>query len=319
MLAALLPALLPAMRGACVRTIWGSHVSSRPADLRLAIDLFDHPKWLRLGSRLGCNAQIALLRLWAWAAKHRPSGVLTGIARDELGTLVGYHTSSDGNLFADLGEVLQDLGWIDVATAPSGKVGLVSLHDWDEHQPWVAGAKARSEAARERAEARWSNRPDARRNASRNASRNAQRNASRNARRNAPLPTPPVGGDAPLGAPSGGPPTVPAPRETSPEPDSEQLQEELGEWSQATVGVITDELVESIAAGHATSAMGPRPRYATVLSTLASLGAPPRAVRQAIAALRGRMPADPGDAFTTLREALRGALPVQRLSPPTGR
>jgi hypothetical protein len=109
-------------------------------DFRLATDFFDHPKTIRLRRTHGEGAVLSLIRLWAWVARHRPTGDLGDLEREDLNEIAGW--SNDGHF----SQVLVLCGFMDDES---------TLHDWQEHQPWVIRAPARTEKAKAAARARW--------------------------------------------------------------------------------------------------------------------------------------------------------------------
>jgi len=121
-------------------------------DIRLAIDMDHNPKVLRLEKELGPGATWALVRLWLYTARHRPDGVLTGIGLNEIEPLVGWKRRR-GRLIA----ALERLRFIEVND--TGTSREVTIHEWGVHQPWVSGAKRRSEVARENVSKRWAKKP----------------------------------------------------------------------------------------------------------------------------------------------------------------
>lgn len=106
-------------------------------DIRVAVDFFGHPKTVKLERRLGLEALKSLLVLWTWAAKHRTSGNLAGMTAEDIEIAADW-----GGVEGTFTAVLDDLAWLD------GKPGEYSLHEWKEHNPWVAEAEKRSNAAR---------------------------------------------------------------------------------------------------------------------------------------------------------------------------
>jgi len=143
-------------------------------DIRLQIDFFSHTKTIRLRRKYG--AVLALIRLWCWAARHRPSGDLGGLEDRELERIA---EARPGTVAA-----LVEVGFL------AGIQGKRLIHDWADWQPWVVGAPARTAAARAAAAARWANRADADRNADRNAE--SMRNAcGPQCAVDAPTPNPP--------------------------------------------------------------------------------------------------------------------------------
>lgn len=113
-------------------------------DFRVAVDFFTHHKARKLKKRLGAAAVLSLLQLWAYAAKLRTDGNLSGMSVEDI-ELAAEWDGAEGAFSA----ALLDVGFLD-----QSEDGY-SLHDWAENNPWVAEEKARSEQARKNAEARW--------------------------------------------------------------------------------------------------------------------------------------------------------------------
>ncbi|MBQ7315547.1 MAG: hypothetical protein IJW90_00400 [Clostridia bacterium] len=107
-------------------------------DIRIDTKFFQHPKTLKLQRRLGFEGVIALLRLWCWAAENRPLGQLTGIDEEDIELITNW-AGADRKLVP----VLLELHWLD-----QGEEGVLLLHEWVEHNSWVAGAPARGDKAR---------------------------------------------------------------------------------------------------------------------------------------------------------------------------
>jgi hypothetical protein len=111
--------------------------SSSNTDFRISTGLFRHPKWLKLSRRLGAEGQVALIALWAFAATDRPDGILSGMDADDIAITAGWSGPSD--VFVD---GLVELRWLD----RSGD-GTLTVHDWEENNPWAASAEVRSDQA----------------------------------------------------------------------------------------------------------------------------------------------------------------------------
>lgn len=106
-------------------------------DFRVAVDFFAHHKARKLKKRLGADGLMALLQLWAYAAKLRADGDLSGMAVEDIELASGWD-GTEGALVAALVEV----GFLD----QNGEA--YALHDWIENNSWAAGADARSDASR---------------------------------------------------------------------------------------------------------------------------------------------------------------------------
>lgn len=105
-------------------------------DFRIAVGCTSNPKVIKLMRRCGDRAFFCLVSLWGWAAQYRPEGDLTGMDDESIEIAAGW-TDEEGEFVAHLSSI----GFLD------GGPGCYRLHDWEEHNPWVAGAPARSEAA----------------------------------------------------------------------------------------------------------------------------------------------------------------------------
>lgn len=114
------------------------------SDLRISLTLPDHPKVVKLIRLCGEMAFRCLIRLWTRAASDKPDGVLSGWDLDDIEIAAGW-TGEPGQ-FA---QALLQLRFLDEMS------GVYCLHDWAEHNPWVAGAGSRSDQARLKALTRW--------------------------------------------------------------------------------------------------------------------------------------------------------------------
>lgn len=115
------------------------------SDFRVSVDFFTHHKARKLRKRLGAPALVSLLQLWAYAAKVRTDGNLSGMSAEDM-ELAAEWDGKDG----EFTQALLEIGFLDQMEG-----GLV-LHDWAENNPWVAEEKARRERAQKGAQARWS-------------------------------------------------------------------------------------------------------------------------------------------------------------------
>ena len=117
-------------------------------DIRLSVGFPDHPKTIKLERRLGFQGIRSLLSLWTWAAQNRPDGNLGG-ANDHATTVQRPLDEEDIEIVAKWpGEpglfvaTLVMLGWLDQTTHG------YCLHEWQQHNPWVAAATDRGDKAR---------------------------------------------------------------------------------------------------------------------------------------------------------------------------
>lgn len=121
----------------CPTPFTGQAVDRRMIDARISIGLPQHPKTKKLIKRLGDGAAWRLICLFLWAASNKPDGNLDGMTAEDIELAVDW-PGEDGAFVAAMIEV----GFID------GVEGRYTIHDWREHNPWAAGADARSEKAR---------------------------------------------------------------------------------------------------------------------------------------------------------------------------
>lgn len=106
-------------------------------DARLSVLLPSHPKTKKLIRRLGKAGAWDLVRLFLWVASNRSDGDLSGLSDEDLELSIDFD-GEEGSFISALVEV----GFID------GDAGARKVHDWQEHNPWAAGADARSEKSR---------------------------------------------------------------------------------------------------------------------------------------------------------------------------
>ena len=114
-------------------------------DIRLSLEFFDHPKIGKLEKRLGLEGVLCLLKLWAWAAKNRPSGKLEGLDIEDV-EFVARWKGDEGEFVA----ALLAMRLLDEVS------GGFAIHDWEDHQAYASKSDERSSKARKAAEARWS-------------------------------------------------------------------------------------------------------------------------------------------------------------------
>lgn len=121
-------------------------------DIRLKLDIFEHPKVKKLSRRLGAEAVLSLLRLWLWAAANRPDGVLAAMDAEDV-ELAADWNGAEGALTA----ALTELRLLDVREegVRAGAAPTYVIHDWRAHQAWASAAEDRSKAARRAAQMRW--------------------------------------------------------------------------------------------------------------------------------------------------------------------
>ena len=108
-----------------------------PNDARISTGLPHHPKTKKLTRRLGEASGWYLLRLILWAATNRSNGDFSGLSDEDLEIATDW--PGEANAFI---ATLSDVGFLDGAEYSR------KFHDWEQHNPWVAGAGKRSEKAR---------------------------------------------------------------------------------------------------------------------------------------------------------------------------
>lgn len=106
-------------------------------DVRIAVGLPAHPKTKKLRRRLGAEGVLALVWLLLWAGQNRPDGDLAGMSDEDIELAVDW-SGDEGTLV----QALQEARFLD------GEPGARRIHDWTDHNPWAAGAEARSEKSR---------------------------------------------------------------------------------------------------------------------------------------------------------------------------
>lgn len=106
-------------------------------DVRVNVSIVGHPKTKKLKRKLGDSGPWGLICLFLWAAANRSDGKLTGMTAEDVELAVDW-AGDDGAFVATLVAV----GFLD------GEDGSYAIHDWAEHNPWSAGAGARSEKAK---------------------------------------------------------------------------------------------------------------------------------------------------------------------------
>lgn len=115
-----------------------------PDDFRIPVGYLDHPKTQKLIRRCGPAGCISHLTLIEFCTKteSRTQGNLGGMDDDDIEVAANWR-GDRGVLIAALAPTDDGgVGYLD------GGAGYYQMHQWAVHQPWVAGAKGRSEAAR---------------------------------------------------------------------------------------------------------------------------------------------------------------------------
>jgi hypothetical protein len=121
------------------------------SDFRVKSGYFSNLKIMKLEHRFGSDAVLGHLRLIEYCAVNKPDGIFEGMDADDI-EMIAHWQGESGEFFA----MLLSLSLID-EIAP----GLYAMHDWEEHNPYVAGSKSRSEIAHNAAIARWNKKHEA--------------------------------------------------------------------------------------------------------------------------------------------------------------
>ena len=121
-------------------------------DIRLDVTFFEHPKTLTLIQRCGEVSPLNLMRLWIWAALHRPDGDLSLLTDATIETIAGWK-GEPGKFIEGLlgGPENRRRNFID------GEPEKRRLHNWKMRQGWAANAEKRSRSAKQAADEKWRN------------------------------------------------------------------------------------------------------------------------------------------------------------------
>ena len=92
---------------------------------------------MRVTRKLGGDGVVALIKLFCYAGKFRSGGILKGMGAEDIADAVGWRGEAEEFVGS-----LCDIGFLELC-----EEGIYSIHDWEEHNPWAAGAAERSEAA----------------------------------------------------------------------------------------------------------------------------------------------------------------------------
>ncbi|CAE6837373.1 hypothetical protein [Xanthomonas arboricola] len=110
---------------------------AKVSDARISTGLPGHPKTKKLARRLGAAGPLGCIYLFLWAAANRSDGDLAGMTDEDIELAVDW--PGEHGAFV---EAMLAVRFLD------GEPGLRQIHDWAEHNPWAAGADARSERSR---------------------------------------------------------------------------------------------------------------------------------------------------------------------------
>lgn len=113
-------------------------------DYRIKVGFVNHWKVRALTQAAGDGAVLCLLRLWDYAAQHKPKGVLTGMSPREIELTAQWAGPADV-----LFNALVEAKLID----RRGKSW--QFHEWEEHQPYIFNSDEREREAAKKAHKRW--------------------------------------------------------------------------------------------------------------------------------------------------------------------
>lgn len=81
---------------------------------------------------------VCLQKLWCYAARLRPDGILRGMDPEDIAIAVQWHGAEE-----ELVRVLVELRWLDLDDE-----GVYILHQWMENNPWASGTETRGDSGR---------------------------------------------------------------------------------------------------------------------------------------------------------------------------
>jgi len=116
-------------------------------DIRLSCSFFENLKIQKLEASHGAKGPLCLLKLWAYAARHKPDGALNGMNGEDVEIASGWR--------GERGKFATSLLQLRLLQEYEG--GL-KINGWEEHQPWIIHAPARKAAASKAAKAKWDKR-----------------------------------------------------------------------------------------------------------------------------------------------------------------
>lgn len=123
-------------------------------DCRVQTSWRGHDKRKILQSILGRDGVLAIMDLWIYCAERRPSGDLKGMSNRAIAVAADWPGDPD-DFIAGLTD--PDVELLD------GEPGAYRIHDWEENQPWAAGADRRARESERKAHNRWRNKGQAHR------------------------------------------------------------------------------------------------------------------------------------------------------------
>jgi hypothetical protein len=106
-------------------------------DFRIKASAFDNVKLKKLRKRLGDDGVLSLIAIWAYAAEHKPSGVLAGCSSEDIEEIAEWN--GERSVFV---KTLSSLRLLDV-----DEVSGFSIHDWKAHNPFAVTGKGKAGTA----------------------------------------------------------------------------------------------------------------------------------------------------------------------------
>jgi len=109
-----------------------------PNDFRVAVDFQDHPKIVRLVGQYGNDGFVALMQIWAFAAKYRHKGALTRMTPKDI--CIAARWSGDADEFVSF---LVEIGLLD-----KRRNGQYFIHGWAERNGFIFNYPQRRKQAK---------------------------------------------------------------------------------------------------------------------------------------------------------------------------
>ena len=120
-------------------------MSVTPIDIRMDVAFLRNLKTRKLVAALGADGIVSLIRLWCYTRERHPQGVLDGVGLEDLEVVVEWPGTP-----GEFTSYTTSKRWVDVSPE-----GVLSVHDWPDHQPWAFGSERRSNAAKIGATTKW--------------------------------------------------------------------------------------------------------------------------------------------------------------------
>jgi len=117
-------------------------------DFRISFSFRDNKKRVRLQRRLGAEGVIGLIDLWGYAAGNKTDGILSNMDDEDICIAANWQGEISDFINAITDERMNFL-------EKDTESGWYYLHDWIEHNPYVASSKQRSKLASKASKARW--------------------------------------------------------------------------------------------------------------------------------------------------------------------